>query len=203
MRAAIKSQNGFTLIETVLTLSITTVLLVAVLSALRLGISSWEKGEALVDKASIKRNVIYRLEREAASAYPYILKEKEKRIAFIGGSGSVGFVTTALTPSGIPGAKWVYYTSGNDGLQIQEKYLTAEDILSLEGGELAETESSVKSMKFEYLTKDGWKNDWEPRKEEVPRAIKAEIILKDESKLKLTVPFGSGQYGLIQNTPAR
>jgi len=196
MKMSVGDQNGFTLIETVLALSITAVLLIVVLSSLRLGISSWERGEALIERSSIKRNIFHRFEREAASAYPFRLKGKEGRIAFIGNGESAGFVTVASSvPSVIPGARFVYYVSGEEGIKVYEKYPTADDLLSFSGGELVETEPDAKGVSFEYLGNQGWSAEWQPRKDEFPRAVRVEVLLKDESKLYFTVPLGVKSYG--------
>lgn len=191
-------QRGFTLLETVLALSITAVLLLMALSAMRLGISSWERGGDLLDRSALKRNIIHRLEREMTSVYPFVLNEKEKRTAFLGKSGAVGFVTAASTPSEIPGARWVYYSYGEKGLEVREKHLTAEDLPSFEDGELVEAEPEVKGISFEYLGRDGWSSEWEPRKDEIPRALKAEFLLKDEGRLRVTFLPGAWPSGRAQ-----
>ncbi|CAG1065981.1 hypothetical protein BAC1_01578 [uncultured bacterium] len=194
MTSSKSGQLGFTLIETVLALSITAVLLVVVFSALRLGISSWERSESVLERASLKRNVVYRLEREAASAYPFLMKSDENKLAFFGSEKAVGFLTVASTPSSIPGPRWVYFVSGEEGLKVYEKPLTADDFPSFEGGALAETEPEVREIRFEYMGPDGQSSFWEPGKDKFPRALKAQILLRNEDMLTITVPVGAGYW---------
>lgn len=200
MNSAI-GQKGFTLIETILALSITAILLISVLSALRLGISSWERGEELIDRSSVKRSVIYRLEKEAASIYPFTIRDKERKIAFVGKSDSVGFATVAEIGSKIPGARWVYYTLGEDGLIINEKYLNDEDLLSFSGGEVISIEPGITGVAFEYQGKDGWSRVWDPRKDEFPRALRAEVMLKGGDKFTILLPVGAAIYGRAGTSP--
>lgn len=195
-------QRGFTLIETVLALSITAVFLVIVFSALKLGISSWERSESALERSALKRNVVYRLEREAASAYPFMMKSSENKLAFFGTERSVGFVTVASAPSLIPGPKWVYFVSTDEGLKVYEKHLTSDDFQSFEGGELAETEPDIREIRFEYIGKDGRSNSWEPGKNDFPKALKAEVLLRDDERLSITVPIGAG-YGQLATPPGR
>lgn len=189
MRAS--KQQGFTLIEILLALSITTVLIISAFSALRLGFSSWERGEALLGKSALKRNIISRFEREASSIYPFTLKQ-ESKIAFLGKKDSVGFATVATMPSTIHGARWAFYTVGEKGLAVHEKFLTDEDLISFEGGELVESETSVKGMSLEYLGKEGWSSEWEPRKDELPNALRAKVLMADGDSVLITVPVGVG-----------
>lgn len=186
MKAAAGTE-GFTLIETVLALSITAVVLVVVLSALRLGISSWERGESFMDASSARRSAAYRLEREAASMYPLRLKGTEVRSAFAGSRDAVGFVTVASGISAIPGARWVYYMSDEEGLKIYEKRISADDpeLVSLTGGELVDVEPSIRKIDFEYLGESGWTGDWGAKG--LPRALRAQIGLADGSELTVTV----------------
>lgn len=196
MRSRTMAGNrGFTLIETVLALSITAVVLVVVLSALRLGITSWEKGESFIDASSERRAAAYRLEREAASIYPFRLKGAQGMTAFSGSQDRVGFVTVASGISSIPGARWVYYISDEDGLKIYEKHISADDpeLVSFEGGELVDTEASIRKIDFKYLGEAGWSGDWDGKG--LPRALKARLKLTDGSELEVLVQVRASMAG--------
>lgn len=182
-----EGERGFTLIETLLSLSILGVLVVLLFSAMRLGIRSWEKGEASVEETGVRRHLLSKLTNEAASLYPYVLKEEgKKRYAFRGDSESLGFVTagTASVP-GRPegGLKWVSYSLREDGLSVREKIITSEDLLEENGGYLSEVEPEVKKISFEYKGSSGWKNSWDAEAEkELPKAIKVMVNFKDGKK---------------------
>lgn len=197
-----RKEQGFTLIETVLALSIAAVLLVAVLSALKLGISSWERSGDLLDRSAVKRNIVHRLEREVASAYPLAIKDGNPKIVFSGRNDAVGFVTVASTASSISGARWVYYSLEDEGLRTYENYLTTGKLLSLEGGILVETAAEVREVNFKYLGKDGWGSVWEPEKNELPMALKADLFLRNNDKLSVTIPLGVSSYGQSGKGPS-
>jgi prepilin-type N-terminal cleavage/methylation domain-containing protein len=118
-----KEERGFTLVETIMTLVILVVLLGIVFAALRLGIRSWEKGEAATESSAARRTMTSKLAGDIGSAYPYNEKtDGGKAVLFIGGGADLGFVTASGSGlSGGPwgGAKWVYYSvpdrQGEDG----------------------------------------------------------------------------------------
>lgn len=191
MRALLKNifgtkegERGFTLIETLLSLSILGVLVVLLLSAMRLGIRSWEKGEASVEETSVRRHLFSKLTSEMASVYPYSFKDEgKKQYAFRGDSESLGFVTAS--PSNRPGRpdgglKWVSYSLRDGGLFMREKIITSENLMEENGGYLSELEPDVKKISFEYKGSSGWEKTWDTEsKKELPKAIKVLVNFRD------------------------
>lgn len=179
-----EGERGFTFIETLLSLSILGILVVLLLSAMRLGIRSWEKGEASVEDISVRRHLFSKLTSEVASLYPYVLREEgKKQYAFRGDTDSLGFVTAgAANMPGRPdgGLKWVSYSLKEDGLSVREKIITSEDLMDENGGYLSEVEPEVKKLSFEYKGSSGWENSWDAEvKRELPKAIKVMVNFKD------------------------
>lgn len=181
---SVESERGFTLIETLLTLTILGVLVVLLLSAMRLGLRSWEKGEASVEEISVRRHLFSKLTGEMASVYPYSLKsEGQKQYAFRGDSESIGFVTASPSirpgrPDG--GIKWVSYSLSEDGLFVREKVITSENLMEESGGYLSEIEPDVKKVSFEYKGDSGWEKTWDiESKKELPKAVKVLVNFKD------------------------
>ncbi len=185
-----KGQAGFTLLETLLTLSIMTLMLGIVFSALRLGVRAWEKGEVIAENASVKRYLVSRLVREVGSMYPYTTKEG---YLLRGTSKSLGFVTTCGTGEGVPwgGAKWVYYSLGDGGLTVREKILPDTNAMENVGGRVVELGPDVSDISFEYMGDEGWGDTWDTNaKKGTPRALRAKFEFKDRRVFAVTVPIG-------------
>lgn len=196
-RAGPGKQEGFTLIEIIVSLSITAVLLVIVLSALTLGIRSWEKGASGVEKAFLRRALEARLSREAGSIYPY--RQKDEGLLFSGKENSLGFVTTAMISNDLPwgGAKWVCYSSGKNGVTIREKTVPSKDVRQDKGGGLIELGPEVKELHFKYLGPDGWEADWDANeKNALPEAVSVWISFRDKKwDMPLIIPVNTKMPG--------
>lgn len=184
IKAFTRNENGFTLLETLLTLAILGVLLVIVLTAMRLGVRSWEKGAAAIEEGRMKRNFFSMLSDEISSMYPYRQKERmESRYVFIGANESLGFVTTI--PGNEPGltfagARWVYYSVRENGLTVREKIITSTNVEDDTGGNLIELEPDIEKVSFEYMGEGGWENGWDAdSKKSLPKMIKALIKYKN------------------------
>ncbi|MFQ5900827.1 MAG: type II secretion system protein GspJ [Thermodesulfobacteriota bacterium] len=183
------SNRGFTLIEVVIATTILGMLLLIILSAMRLGIKSWEKGDAIVDEIGTLRLVASRLSSEIGSMYPYIQKDEEgETFLFVGNDDEVGFVTTDESGNiGMPrgGTRWVHYSVTDSVLTVREKIIPSQDIMEDSGGQLIELDTSVESIDFEYLGDGGWQGEWDADSEkDIPRGIKVTLSFKGED-----VPF--------------
>lgn len=182
-----KEERGFTLVETIVTLVILVILLGIVLSAMRLGIRSWEKGEAVIENAGSKRTITSKLAGEISSAYPY--KENTdggEAVLFRGGSKTIGFVTiNGSGLSGLPwgGAKWVYYSVRDGKLTVREKTVPGVNAGADEGGRLIELDRGVAAILFEYLGEGGWEGSWDANgKNGLPEAVRIKISFSDGRK---------------------
>ncbi len=190
-----KNEKGFTLLETLLTLTILGVLLVIVLTAMRLGVRSWEKGTAVIEEGRMKRNFFSMLSDEISSMYPYKQKDRtESRYVFIGNNESLGFVTTMPgNAPGLPfaGARWVYYSVRENGLTVREKIITSTNLEDDAGGNLIDLEPDIESVSFEYMGDGGWENGWDAdSKKSLPKMIKALIKYRN----------GRNGFGLVSLT---
>src|SRR3972149_6610878 len=87
-------ERGFTLIETLLATSILIMLLAILLSAFRLGIRSWEKGEAAVDSIAARRAILSRLPKDVGSMFQY-----SQDSGAGGGGGGALFLAGQKVPS--------------------------------------------------------------------------------------------------------
>lgn len=181
-----RDERGFTLIETILTLAILSAMLVIVFSALRIGLKSWEKGEAAAEDGAATRTITSKLAREISSAYPYKeRKDGNVRVLFTGGSTELGFVTVAPGLPGLPwgGAKWVHYSRRDDVFTVREKTIPAADTEKDKGGRTTELDKGVDTLSFEYLGENGWEKSWDVEEEKsLPSSIRVNISYKDGRK---------------------
>ena len=188
-------ERGFTLIEVMLSLSILVVMIGLVLSALRLGQRSMEKGEEAMDEAAVRRFVVTRLSSDVASMYLYAESAFGNRVNYLfqGDEEELAFVTTYHAGStGIPwgGATYVRYQRGEDGLSITEK------TVPFAPGDVRQDERTfdlgpgIVGVRFSYLGTDEWKKQWDPGLEKrLPLAVRAEFTFRDGgAPLVVTAP---------------
>lgn len=187
LRRKLKEESGFTLIETVLTMVILAAFLGIVFSAMRIGVKSWEKGEAVMEKASVKRTVTTKLAKDISSAYPYKEHTEEgDAVLFSGGSKTLGFVS--VSGAGLPGlpwggAKWVYYSVRDGKLTVREKTVPCSGVERDEGGRLIVLDRGVAGVSFEYLGGNGWERHWYAADQNgLPVSIRVNISFNDGRK---------------------
>jgi general secretion pathway protein J len=130
--------SGFTLLELVVTLTILGFVLVMVLGLLRLGSTSWERGEAKVDHYQKQRIVFNLLSQQVKSSFPYKIKAQKAEgdyIAFLGARDSLRFVSTfSITAKRPEGLVFVIYRveEGKDSeklLKVFEKRVLNKDFM--------------------------------------------------------------------------
>ncbi len=192
----IKGEKGFTLIETILSLSILVILLGLVLSSLRLGQSSWERGEGAVVEAASRRFVVKRFSEDIGSMYLYSeLQNGNKEYLLNAGEKEFGFVT--VNRAGTAGFTWggarlVSYFAGEEGLTVRERTLPQVSEDPSLGERLTLLAPEVEKVIFEYLGEGGWVNTWSIKKEgRLPVAVRAEFSFNgDKSQLVVTAPVG-------------
>jgi prepilin-type N-terminal cleavage/methylation domain-containing protein len=192
----IKGENGFTLIETILALSITVIILALLLSSLRLGYISWEKGEGAIEEAATRRFIAEKFSADVCAAYLYIQDNDGKKVYhFKASENELGFVTanhTGAITTAWGGSTFVNYFSGDDGLIVTERTVPFSNITPEKEPRQVELEPDVKKVIFEYMGEDGWAKSWEMATMKVlPSAIRAEFFFSNNKRpLKVTVPLG-------------
>lgn len=193
---SLRDERGFTLIETILSLSILVIMIGLVLTSMRLGQKSWQKGESVVEEAGKEKFVVKRIEADIASMYPY--KEKNngrESYLFAGHENELSFVTVHHSPSpGLPwgGASYVSYSAEDDGLRIREKTIPlATDALN-QAQRSIKADSDIKGISFAYLGEKGWSDEWNIEAlKRLPMAVRVAIVYRDDkSPLLLTMPVG-------------
>ena len=89
-----RTVSGFTLIEVLISLTILSLIFVAVLGAIQVGAKSWESGEARAEESQRNRTLVEALARDLTMIHPLRVQEQDKDvIAFHGKSDSLEFAT--------------------------------------------------------------------------------------------------------------
>lgn len=202
---ALRGEGGFTLIETILSLSITVVILALLFSSFRLGYRSWERGERIIEEASTRRFLSENFSADVAAAYLY-LQDINGQPAYIfkGSADEFGFVTANRSGGAVGrlgGPAFVRYSSVDEGLLVAEQRLPIIDRSDMEsmGGLDSDSlyssgglEPSVRRVSFEYMGDGGWVRSWNiDFRKALPRSVRAEFFFTDSKRpLKVTVPIG-------------
>lgn len=186
--------RGLTLIEVIIALTVTALVVGILLSALRLGHRSQEKGSQRQELSQRVRILADRVSWLIRGAYPYAISGAEGKVVYFSGSpGSVGFVTTSVeraqgTLEDRAGLKWVrMFAEEERGLVIEEKVYFGEEVFERGGGSQYVLDPTVKSVEFQYLDvdeKEGieeWTDEWDPEdREYLPSAVRVSMVLEED-----------------------
>jgi prepilin-type N-terminal cleavage/methylation domain-containing protein len=105
-----RGQSGFTLVETLVAVSIFSVLVVTIYASFMSGMSAREKGETIVTLAETAREVVRRLSAELTTCFAY------SNGSFAGEPEEIGFVTLqAPAKGGTPRICRVTYCTRDEG----------------------------------------------------------------------------------------
>ena len=91
------AEEGFTLLELVVTLTILTIIVVLAFGAFRLGIKAWETGDERVDFFYRMKYLVDLMEKEISSGYPYYIREnneEDKTLVFQGKPNFISFMSS-------------------------------------------------------------------------------------------------------------
>ena len=202
-------QNGFTLLELMISLTIVGLILVIVFGSLRIGVRAWEKGEKDVEMRQRERIVLDLVKRQIASIFVRVVKDKDVRPFFLKGDGeSMEFISRIpMVPGNRAGLVYVKYVVGaGDGgkkrLMFSEKntYIIEKVMEDQAEDEFFELIPGAENIEFEYLRgpsedeeESVWQETWDPDSDKgVPVAVK--IIFqdsKDEDPIHVIAPIKS------------
>jgi len=196
----LKNNQGFTLLELLIAITLSILILVALGAAMRLGYKSQEKGTERSEVTQKVRILEDRIAWLIRGAYPLFLnKPDEKKIFFDGKSDRAGFVTSSIDahgtgPEDLAGLKWVSIFADSEGLKIREKIFFLEDVFDDSKGKVYLLDPEVRKIAFEFFEiKEGekqgsWISEWDPGdKETIPLAVKVKITL-ERNGLKIEIP---------------
>jgi len=175
---AILSKTGFTILELIVSITILTLVLLIIGQGFRIGINSWEKGEAETVETQQLRILSGMLTQQLKSFYLYRMKQDDdvqESIVFQGEKDSILFVTT-LADSSFGGLKWVRYSYDEGILYYKEGLLPDKDLLDNIEGDEEVLASDIEEVLFEYYVShdDEWNDSWE-NEDSVPDAVRVKL----------------------------
>lgn len=186
-----RNEDGFTLIEVLLAMSISALLLAIAALSLRLGIRAWEKGGRKAAEILSERSIAAALSRDIGSAYQYVQTEGDRRVYLFKGSGNgLCFVAASAHGQSFGGSALLCYSASEKGLALTKKIVPLKDVDSTEGGSVVGLwENAVAG--FDYLGREGWEGSWDAdEKKALPLAVKASVTLKGvKAGVELIVPI--------------
>lgn len=193
--------KGLTLIEVVIAITISALIMGILLSALRLGYRSQEKGAKRQEIAQRMRIIADRVSWLLRGAYPYTVMdaEGEKTLYFSGGPRSVGLVTTSVdvysdSIKDRAGLKWITLLSDGEGLKVTENIYFVKDSPVDDAAETYLLDPTVRTIEFEYLDtaeeKDAWVAGWDGQeKDYLPSAVRVAVVLEHDGEELRMPPF--------------
>jgi prepilin-type N-terminal cleavage/methylation domain-containing protein len=204
MKKRKNNENGLTLVEVVIALTISAVIMVILLSALRLGHRSQDKGLERAELSQRMRIVSDRLGWLIRGAFPFLVEDEEgKTLYFQGAPDSLGLVTTSVDPysdtiEDLAGLKWVYMFVDEEGLKIIEKVYFDSNIFDNTKGNEVLLDPTAREITFQYLDRvedeetEEWVSAWDSNtKEYLPLAVRVEIVLDYKGKPVEMPPFAA------------
>lgn len=178
-------RRGFTLIELMLALSIVATLLVVTFAGLRVGLSSWRRGEDRAEAQQHVRSLMAVLSRTTAGAYPYQTGGGDTApvILFRGESDRLALVSTAAPfPTPIPAAftAVTFAMEGDEapGLAVRQKILP--NLEPFEALRPLLVDTAVVAARFRFLRGGGsWEERWDAATEQaLPRAVEISLTTR-------------------------
>lgn len=195
------SHSGFTLLEVLISLTILSLIFVAVLGAIQVGSRSWEKGEQKAEENLRNRTLYDTLARELIMLYPLRVKEQEREVVvFHGNPNSLSFATFPQSYGAEPFSHMVrvvtYAVEPGRGLVATDSYplYGGVDPSSFEEGRVIGSDDRILEARFRYLVPEGkpdeklpptWRDAWDPSRDEA--APGGQGPLKGSDRLPLAV----------------
>ncbi len=192
----VKGRNqGFTLLEVIVTLTVLGFILLVIFGAFRLGFSAWEKGESLKEEYQKMRMISRLILQQMKSAVPYKIRTQKAEgdyLAFEGNAHSVKFVSAlsmkAKEPEGFVFAIYDFRedAKGEGRLILYEERALNKDFFEERPKEELEIPllEGISNVKFEYYRgekpdknrTEGWVPEWNAKEEkELPGAFRMTI----------------------------
>jgi prepilin-type N-terminal cleavage/methylation domain-containing protein len=202
-RAPARGEQGFTLIEIIVAVTLTAMMAVALWSVFRIAVTSWARGTADIDLNQRNRSILDLVQKQMGSIYG-VLAPINLEIGsppypiFWGGRESVHFVSlVSLRFHDNPGLTLVSYEVGQGIGGVQSLVEREERYLGVDPGRDGMFDRSdavitifdnLTSFSFEYLDPGAeerppqWVTSWNPRETgRMPAAISLQMVAREPS----------------------
>ena len=184
--------KGFTLIEVMVTLTILGFIMLMIFGVFRLGLASWEKGDATKEEYQKVRAATQMITRQLKSTVPYRVRGTTKlegdTLAFEGRPRLLKFVSALPLKARQYGLVYVIYELREGGVLAfyEQRVLNRnfmEEMPRPESGAVLLDE--IADLRFEYLREENaeknqeavWLEEWNAREEKaLPRALRLTLI---------------------------
>lgn len=202
-----RGTRGFTLLETVIALTLLAVMLAMLFGGLRTGARAWEAGTVRGDRADQVLLTAEFARKELTAAFPWRFKDPaEVKLAFRGEPGAVRFVS--MRPAEIGGGGLAFVSlafepgrgAGGGRLLMRRVFAdaAATDFTALDAAEPFVLLEGVASARFSYYGAENdaatpaWSDQWTYR-QRLPTHVRLEIALADTSLPELVVALRLGE----------
>jgi general secretion pathway protein J len=212
--------SGFTLIEVIVTLTILGFIVLMVSGTFRLGLSSWEKGDAIKEDYQKIRMISQLVSRQMKSLVPYKIRTEKAEgnyLAFDGKAHSLRFVSTLPIKAKRPeGFVYVVYQFKDEGekkgrLVLYEQRALNRDFFEddLKEDSAVTLFEGVSQVRFEYYREadkeksraEEWVEEWNAKEEkELPKALRMTVMYwngrgkEEASPITVLAPVSACQF---------
>jgi prepilin-type N-terminal cleavage/methylation domain-containing protein len=194
--------GGFTLIEVLVSVTMMAVVATVVVSAMRSGMSMWDRGTAHIETLRHSRIVLDVLNDQIRGALPFtytvtVAQRQVALLAFEGTRTSIHFVTRTSFkdgPDGIP--RWVdiHWTAGS--LIVEEHRILPPDNTPDPGVYWQGAVYKGEGCAFDYLTHAQpnlpahWVQEWNnPANLLLPKAVRLNCVLQNKTAVRSILPL--------------
>ncbi len=204
-----RGSSGFTLLEVMVTLTILGFILLMVSGTFRLGLSSWERGDAVKEDYQKVRMVSQLVSRQIKSAVPYKVRTEKAEgnyVAFDGKAHSLRFVSALPIKARRPeGFVYVVYQFRDEGSKkgrfvLYEQRALNRDFFEDDLNEDAAVTlfEGISQMSFEYYREpdaeknrpEEWVEEWNAKDEkELPKALRMKVTYWNERDKEESLPI--------------
>ena len=191
--AICNSEQGFTLLELIISIALIGIIVLIVGGAMRLGSKSIESGEKRIESLERMRASLNIIDSQVESYFPLTYEEDaEKKYYFKGEKESMLFSTNFSIWGGERGYVIVTYTVKTQDNGRQVLYAT-ENIAGVEGSRETVLLDTFERINFEYFFKDPteekgkWTDQWTSTSG-IPEKVRLHLV-RGTHDLALTMPF--------------
>jgi general secretion pathway protein J len=200
--------RGFTLLETVVALTLLAALLGMLFTGLRTGLRAWDAGLGRAERADQLLLAAGFLRRELSSAFPWRLKDPMvMRLAFLGERERVRFVSSRPAELGGGGLAFVSVayeaasaaqSAGRLVMRREFAAASAQDLASLDEAEKVTLLEDVNSARFEYfgaendLIAPAWADKWEV-KQRMPSHVRLSMEVGGRKLAPIVIALRLGE----------